>query len=154
MAFINSSSILLEVKDFYLFLLMYADDMVIFFLSPFQDCKICLMLYMNIHLNGHLSVNTSKTKIVVFRNGGKMNVNEKWFYDNKEIKIVDRFTYLGVLLNYNGSYNILQYKLSEQGIKAVVALRRSIKSMYLNCTTLLSLFDTYINSILSYGCEA
>ena len=30
MAFINSSSILLEVKDFYLFLLMYADDMVIF----------------------------------------------------------------------------------------------------------------------------
>jgi hypothetical protein len=89
---------------------------------------------------------------VVFRNGGKMNVNEKWFYDNKEIKIVDRFTYLGVLLNYNGSYNILQNKLSEQGIKAVVALRRSIKSMYLNCTTLLSLFDTYINSILSYGC--
>ena len=72
MAFINSSSILLEVKDFYLFLLMYADDMVIFFLSPFQGCKICLMLYMNIHLNGHLSVNTSKTKIVVFRNGGKI----------------------------------------------------------------------------------
>jgi hypothetical protein len=49
----------------------------LFFLSPFQGCKICLMLYMNIHLNGHLSVSTSKTKIVVFRNGGKMNVNEK-----------------------------------------------------------------------------
>ena len=77
-----------------------------------------------------LSVNTSKTKIVVFRNGGKVNANEKWFYDNKEIKIVDSFTYLGVLLNYNGSYNILQNKLSEQGIKAVFALRRSIKSMY------------------------
>jgi hypothetical protein len=43
-----------------------------------------------------LSVNTSKTKIVVFRNGGKVNANEKWFYDNKEIEIVDSFTYLGV----------------------------------------------------------
>jgi hypothetical protein len=35
-----------------------------------------------------LSVNTSKTKIVVFRNGGKVNANEKWFYDNKEIKLL------------------------------------------------------------------
>jgi hypothetical protein len=33
MAFINSSSIPLEVKDLNLFLLMYADDMVIFFES-------------------------------------------------------------------------------------------------------------------------
>ena len=33
-----------------------------------------------------LSVNTSSTKIVVFRNGGKVNANEKWFYDNKEIE--------------------------------------------------------------------
>jgi hypothetical protein len=100
-----------------------------------------------------LSVNTSKTKIVVFRNGGKVNANEKCFYDNKEIEIVDSFTYLGVLLNYNGKYNVLQNKIAEQGRKAVFALRRSIKSMYLNCTTLLSLFDTYINNILSYGCE-
>ena len=52
MTFINSSSIPLEVKDLNLFLLMYADDMVIF-LSPFQGCKICLILYMNIRLNGH-----------------------------------------------------------------------------------------------------
>jgi hypothetical protein len=64
-----------------------------------------------------------------------MNVNEKWFYDNKEIKIVDSFTYLGVLLNYNGSYNILQNKLSEQGIKAVFALR-SILPPFLNTTIL------------------
>jgi hypothetical protein len=44
-----------------------------------------------------LSVNTSNTKIVVFRNGGKVNANEKWFYDNKEIEVVDSFTYLGNL---------------------------------------------------------
>ena len=100
-----------------------------------------------------LSVNTSKTKIVVFRNGGKVNANEKWFYDNKEIEIVNNFTYLGVLLNYNGKYHVLQNKPAEQGRKTVFDLKRSIKSMYLNCTTLLSLFDTYINSILSYGCE-
>jgi hypothetical protein len=68
-----------------------------------------------------------------------VNANEKWFYDNKEIEIVNNFTYLGVLLNYNGKYHVLQNKPAEQGRKTVFALKRSIKSMYLNCTTLLSL---------------
>jgi hypothetical protein len=36
-----------------------------------------------------------KTKIVVFRNGGKIRENEKWFYNGKEIEVVDQFKYLG-----------------------------------------------------------
>ena len=45
------------------------------------------------------SVNTTKTKIIVFRNGGRENADEKWFYNDQEIEVVDSFTYLGVLLN-------------------------------------------------------
>ena len=48
---------------------------------------------------------------------------------------------------------MLQQKLSEQGRKAMFALRRNVKSMCLNYVTLLSLFDTYINSLLSYASE-
>ncbi|XP_076100737.1 uncharacterized protein LOC143069817, partial [Mytilus galloprovincialis] len=54
---------------------------------------------------------------------------------------------------FNGKYIVLQQKLSEQGRKAVFALRRNVKDIYLNFVTLLSLFDTYINSVLCYGCE-
>lgn len=90
MAFINSSSIPLEVKDFNLFLIMYADDMVIFSesISGLQNMLDTLYEYTS---KWPLSVNTSKTKIVAFRNEGKVNANEKWFYDNKEIEIVDSF---------------------------------------------------------------
>ena len=47
-----------------------------------------------------LSVNINKTNIVVFRNGGRIYGNEKWYYNNQEIEVVDSFTYLGVLLNF------------------------------------------------------
>ncbi|XP_076095131.1 uncharacterized protein LOC143065418 [Mytilus galloprovincialis] len=56
-------------------------------------------------------VNIDKTKFVVFRKGGRVHVDEKWYYDNKEIEGVDNFTYLGVLLNFNGKYNMSQQKL-------------------------------------------
>jgi hypothetical protein len=44
-------------------------------------------------------VNVIKTKMVVFRNGGKVKHVEKCFYDN--VELVDVFTYLGVDFKYN-----------------------------------------------------
>ena len=51
-----------------------------------------------------LCVNINKTKNVVFRNGGRVHDDEKRYYNNQEIEVVD---ILGVLLNFNGKYNIL-----------------------------------------------
>ena len=98
-----------------------------------------------------LNVNISKTKIVVFGNGGSIKENEKQYYDNHGT--VDRFTYLGCILNYNDKFNTLLKKMTEQGRKALFTLQRNVKSMCLNHTTLLSLFDTYVCSVLNYGCE-
>ena len=69
MDFINSDSIPFEVRELNLFLLMYADDMVIFSetVSGLQEMLDTLFLYTS---KWSLSVNISKTKIVVFRNGG------------------------------------------------------------------------------------
>ena len=49
-----------------------------------------------------MSLNVSKTKIVVFRNGGVLRENDKWFYHGNEIEVVNEFNYLGLLFNYNG----------------------------------------------------
>ena len=37
--------------------------------------------------------------------------------------------------------------------EAMFALKSNVKNMCLNVETLLSLFDTYVASILNYGCE-
>ena len=44
-------------------------------------------------------------------------------------------------------------QLAAQGRKAMFALKSTMKQLYLNHCTLLSLSDTYVCNILNYGCE-
>ena len=82
---------------------MYADDMILFSESVdgLQNMLDILLIYTK---KWGLTVNIAKTEIVVFRNNGLVRDDEKWFYDDNVIEIVDEFCYLGVLLNYNGKY--------------------------------------------------
>ena len=41
-----------------------------------------------------------KQKVVLFRNGGKIKSTEKWNLNGHRLEIVDKFVYLGVLLNF------------------------------------------------------
>lgn len=84
---------------------------------------------------------------------GKCTSMRNGFIVIKKIEVVDKFNYLGVLLNFNDKFTVMQNNISEQGRKAVFALKRNFKSLYLNFNIMLSLFDTYINSSLSYACE-
>ena len=100
-----------------------------------------------------LSVNINKTKIIVFRIGGILSDDEKWYYNGLQLETVNSFTYLGVVLNFNGKSSVAEKHVAEQGRKAVFALIKNTKPFMFNHHTLLSLFDTYISSVLCYGCE-
>ena len=100
---------------------MYADDTVLFsksvsglrsMLDTFDTC---------VH-KWDLSVNTNKTKIVIFRKSGNIKISEEWFYKDMKMKIVNTFTYLGLLFNYDGSFLQTQKKLGDQGRKAPLNL--------------------------------
>ena len=49
-------------------------------------------------------------------------------------------------------FNDTQKQLSLQGKKAMFSLKSKTNEMYLNTETMLSLFDTYVRSVLNYGC--
>ena len=84
---------------------------------------------------------------------GRIRDNEKWFYDGNTLETVDQFIYLGILLCYNGKFYQTQKHLAEQGRKALFALNGKLTVFYFNVETKCSVFDTYINSILSYASE-
>ena len=90
-----------------------------------------------------MDVNVQKTKVVVFRNGGKIHNNVKWSYSGENVEIVDLFVYIGVMFNFNGKFFVTQKQLAAQGRKAMFALKSTMKQLYLNHCTLLSLFDTF-----------
>ena len=51
-----------------------------------------------------LTVNIEKTKIVVFRKGGKLGAKDVWFYNGTLLEVVSVFKYLGVILSSTGSF--------------------------------------------------
>ena len=89
---------------------------------------------------------------MVFRNN-EIDVTDKWYFDGDELEVVNEFTYLGIRLNYNGTFNVAQQQLSLQCRKAMFAFRGKCMHMDLKCVTLLSLFDTYVTSIGNYSCS-
>ena len=100
-----------------------------------------------------LSVNIPKTKVVVFRNGGKLHQDESWTYNNVDLETVNEFKYLGLLFNYNGRFLNMQKHAAEQGRKALFAISSRLKKHDFNVETLCSVFDTYVCSVLLYGSE-
>ena len=91
-----------------------------------------------------MEVNINKTKLMVFRNGGKVTSTEKWIYNGKHLELVDIFSYLGFILYYNNKFTVAVKHLPDQGRKAQFALYIKTKSLKLNIVALLSLFVCYI----------
>ena len=69
------------------------------------------------------------------------------------METVNQFNYLGLLLNYNGKFFQTQKHRAQQGRKAMFSLMSNLRKFKFNIRTQCAVFDTYVNSILSYGAE-
>ena len=136
-----------------LYLLLYADDIVLFGKTP-EDLQISLNILEDYCKRWKLKVNIDKTKIVVFRKGGRISNNVRFIYDNAEIEIVNRFCYLGVVFTSGDSSFETQKTLAGQALKAVYTLNNYIYLFTpLKPSHILELFDKLVAPILNYGSE-
>lgn len=142
----------LNINDLTLILLLFADDMVIFGNSP-EDLQNSLNGLHEYCSNWGLEVNTDKTKIMVFRKRGPLKMDEHWFYDNKEVEVVNDFIYLGTVFSYTGSFSLNQKTLAGKGLKAMNALLSNLKEFGFTSKTTCQLFDSFVGSILGYAGE-
>jgi hypothetical protein len=84
--------------------LLYADDLAVVYFTSYglqkkvervdQCCK-----------GWNLRCNLSKYEIMVFKKGGKLKATETWKVSGQNIDVVDKFNYLGVMLDSTGSWN-------------------------------------------------
>ena len=136
-----------------IFLLMYADDIVIFANSADE-------LQYNLDILGEyckqwkLKVNINKTKVLIFRKGGRVPRNLEFLYDDAAIEIVNQFTYLGIVFTTGGSFMQATKTLAGQAQKAIYKLRKYLNK-FVNITPdhKIELFDKLIKPILLYGSE-
>lgn len=136
---------------FRLYILLYADDTVLFAESKeeLQAALNGLFLYCK---TWKLSVNSSKTNIVVFSKR-KVNRDDTFTFVDERLEIEDDFVYLGINCDYKGQFFKARSRLIEQARKVSFAVIRKIRKLGLLCDVQLKLFDAMIAPILLYGSE-
>ncbi|UYV84141.1 hypothetical protein LAZ67_X001306 [Cordylochernes scorpioides] len=148
----NSALTGFHLPDFgVLHLLMYADDIAIV-----GESKINLQIKINLlksYLdNNKLVLNENKSKIMVFRNGGRPARHENWHWGDTPLTVASNITYLGYpFTSTNNSKKVaLFYKAKAN--TAINATIRLIKKEKINSLKVaLNLFDSVIKSILLYA---
>ena len=101
-----------------------------------------------------LTVNTGKTKIMVFRKGGRLRRDLNFIYNYSQIEIVNKFCYLGVVFTAGGSNFETQKTLAGQASKAIFTLNKYLYSFTpLKPSHRLELFDKLVSPILNYAGE-
>ena len=98
-------------------------------------------------------MNTAKTKVLVFRKRGRIPQDVQFTFENIILEVVDDFNYLGVIMNYTGTFVLNQQNLLGKGLKAMNTLLANVKTFNFTPKTLCQLFDSFVGSVVSYGCE-
>ena len=133
-----------------IFILLYADDTVLFGKNE-QDLQFCLDEFERYCTNWKLTVNTEKTKNMVFSG---QDLEEYQFYlRGKHLEVVEEYKYLGIFLSKNASYTNCKKHIAEQANKAMFGLFRKIRELNLPIEIQIELFDKTIKPILLYACE-
>ena len=93
---------------------MFADDVALI-----SDTSVGLQRQLNILQDfcstSHLKVNIHKTKLMLFKRGGRLSRLEKWYYNNTELQTVNSFSYAGVTFTPQLSLNSMATEMTLKG---------------------------------------
>ena len=138
-----------------LHVLLYADDTIVMAETPEQLQK-ALNAVSEYCSQWNLTVNNSKTKIVIFSRG-KVRRYPDFVFGSNKLDVVDEYVYLGVKFNYNGKYKKMIQKQITQARKALYCMLAKARKLQLpidigysvNCLTILYYLSYYM--VVKYG---
>ena len=149
--FISLGSHGIDIETIKLFVLLFADDLVIFAETVIELQRMINRLkeYCTIW---RLTINILKTKVIVFRNGGPQRNYERWKYGEHVLETVSYYEYLGILFSSRNSWYMSQKTLAYQASKALFAVKSRLRQFgNVHLSVMFKIFDTKILPILLYG---
>ena len=129
---------------------MFADDLILISDSAvgLQNCLSKLDAYCK---KWRLTVNTEKTKILIFNKGGKKIKKYKFFINGNDLDIVQSYCYLGITFSASGTFKLAIENLHDKAKKALFKLKQH--NLRDNVQVGIKLFNALISPILRYGSE-
>ena len=135
-----------------MFILLYADDTILLADSP-EELQKGLDSMNDYCSKWKLNMNKDKTKVMIFSRGKSKKEPPVFKIGNNTLEIVDKYCYLGVLFNYNGSLSSAVEQNAKKGVRAMFSLLRRGRELKLSFKTQIDLFDQIVAPVLTYGCE-
>ena len=136
-----------------LFSLLFADDIVLLSSTP-HGLQTQINSLQTASKSIGLTVNTSKTKVMVFRKGGYLGRREKWTLGGEPLEVVNSYKYLGYMFTTQLSDNIA---CEDFAGKAKGKTLDILKTMYnigsMNTVIFFKFFDAQIKPMLLYASE-
>jgi hypothetical protein len=130
--------------------LLYADDVVLLSETA-GGLQTCInRLQAHCEQNG-LTVNTSKSKVMIFNKGGR-HVYHCFKLNGYTLDIAKEYKYLGILFTPSGSFTRAKELLYKKSLKSYFKLKKAL-SVINNLKLGIRLFDHTISPILTYGSE-
>jgi hypothetical protein len=76
-----------------------------------------------------MTVNMDKSNILVFKNGGNLSKNEKWYFKDELIKVVSYYKYLGVFFSSRLKWTMCCKTLRIQSEKAINMIKHCMTKL-------------------------
>uniref|UniRef100_A0A146MDJ5 RNA-directed DNA polymerase from mobile element jockey n=1 Tax=Lygus hesperus TaxID=30085 RepID=A0A146MDJ5_LYGHE len=133
--------------------LLYADDVVVVAESR-EDLQRNIDALHGYCTRWSLEVNLEKSKIVVFRRGGRLAGQDKWYYGSNELDIVSSFRYLGVSLTPALSFTGHLRDKASASKTAINSIYRSFfKQNSIPINAKYKVFMAAVRTILTYAAQ-
>ena len=142
------------VGDIVLYMLLYADDIVLI-ARTYGDLQQLLHKLLDFCHSSKMSVNVKKTQVVIFEDCKRKKSHPMEFYfDNKKLEVVDVYKYLGTLFFRNLNFRTNLEVIVQKANKASFLFWRYVgRFRNMKISEVLNLYRMMIMPILLYNCE-
>lgn len=102
-----------------------------------------------------LSINTDKSKVMIFSKNGHVNKNHyKFVVDQNHLECVNQYKYLGVNVSANGKFLAAEKQLSLKASRALFSIKQGIfNTDNITPSAVLRIFDALVKPIALYNSE-
>ena len=140
-----------STEDMKLFLVLFADDQVLFSTSPtsLQSMLNDIESYCTAY---GIKINVAKTKVLIFEKSTR-HTHYNFSLYNENLEVVNSYKYLGVYFFKNGYWHRTQKCIAEHASKAMHRLFSVFNNYEFKTSEKCKLFDVLVSPVLNYSCE-
>ena len=101
----------------------------------------------------NLTVNISKTKVIVFNKSGRILKGFAFNFLQTNVEVVQEYKYLGIVFRASGVFSNAVKYLCNKALKAVFCIRKALMSESMNTELYLTIYQHCVKPILLYCSE-